>query len=86
MNMEKLTDSLTYSCYAFNRRNSPNVSPLEWEKVFGPATASMELRFFLEQQADCGNRFDGVTKIGLADYLSEQQPIITEYLKLKGVL
>jgi hypothetical protein len=45
----KLVDYLTYTCYAFNRRRSPQTRPEAWEKIFGPTTARMELRFAVEE-------------------------------------
>lgn len=43
-----IVDELTYRCYAYNRRVSPDVTPERWALLFGAATAAMEARFVAE--------------------------------------
>jgi hypothetical protein len=50
-NVKPLVDHLVYSCYSYNRRLHPGISPLVWEEIFGPNTAAMEVRFWLEEFA-----------------------------------
>lgn len=41
---EELIDELTYSCYRFNREESPNVTPEQWAAIFRNVRA-MEARY-----------------------------------------
>ena len=53
MTPSQIVSELTYSCYAFNRRNSPHITPEEWARIFGPsATAAMEERFRKEREVE----------------------------------
>lgn len=42
---QDLVDALTYSNYAYNRQRSPEITPQQWEKVFGQKTMMMEARY-----------------------------------------
>lgn len=46
-----LVDELTYSCYVYNRRRSPDITPERWKKVFGAQAETMEMCFQMEQGA-----------------------------------
>ena len=50
---KELISELTYSCYRFNRQESPHVTPDQWAKIFGPQTMAMEKRFASEQSCNC---------------------------------
>ena len=40
----KVTDSLIYACYRYNRQRAPDIAPERWAMVFSDA-AQMEARF-----------------------------------------
>ena len=42
---QEFTDALTYANYCHNRQRSPEITPTQWEQVYGPHTAAMEQRF-----------------------------------------
>jgi hypothetical protein len=42
---EPLIGYLTYRSYAHNRKLSPEVTPEQWETVFGASVKEMEARF-----------------------------------------
>lgn len=52
MSPSAVVSELTFSCYAFNRRNTPSIPPEGWERVFGANTAAMEERFQQELRAE----------------------------------
>lgn len=43
-----LIKELTYVSYHHNRQLAPEITPEQWEKVFGPAAQAMEARFQCE--------------------------------------
>ena len=45
---QEIISELDYSCYRFNRQESPHVTPEQWAKIFGPSTQAMETRFIAE--------------------------------------
>jgi len=47
----ELLAEVIYTVYQEARETSPQVSPYDWEAVFGKNTAKMELRFALEEYA-----------------------------------
>ena len=49
MNEIDLISDLVYISYRHNRTISPEVHPYEWAKVYGHATAALEMRLFLER-------------------------------------
>lgn len=51
MTPSEIVSDLTYSCYAFNRRNSPSITPERWARIFGPNAAALEARFQKELAA-----------------------------------
>jgi hypothetical protein len=46
-----MVSELTYMNYAHNRNISPEITPERWEKVYGPRTPEMELRYQNEKVA-----------------------------------
>lgn len=44
----EIVDYLTYSCYRYNRKISPHITPEQWKKCF-PNVDAMERRF----QSEC---------------------------------
>ncbi len=36
---------LVYKSYAFNRENSPDITPQSWKKVYGPEVEDFEARY-----------------------------------------
>ncbi len=49
MTPREIVDYLTYQNYAHNRRISPNVTPAQWEKVYGPSVWDLEEQYQAEQ-------------------------------------
>jgi hypothetical protein len=45
----EFVDYLTFCSYRENRRLSPEVTPLQWEKIFGSQAKQMELRYQQER-------------------------------------
>jgi len=50
MTPAEIVADLTYSCYAYNRTISPDITPERWERVFGSRTMAMEARYQKERQ------------------------------------
>lgn len=48
---DQMIEHLTYCCYSYNRRISPEITPAQWERVFGSTTPAMEVKFQNEENA-----------------------------------
>ena len=42
---QAVVDELTYRNYAYNRSIAPEITALEWVRVYGPAALEMEKRY-----------------------------------------
>jgi len=42
---QAVVDELTYRNYAYNRGIAPEITALEWVRVYGPAALEMEKRY-----------------------------------------
>lgn len=45
MTPQNLIDELTYRCYRYNRLQSPDITPIRWQRIFGTATVQLEQRY-----------------------------------------
>ena len=84
-----IVNELTYQNYAHNRKISPDITPEQWEKVYGDESPQMEERFQNETKPandvplytrclQCGSQWDGDHVVGYCSPDCEDRHLAAE--------
>ena len=55
MTPQELTDDLTYCSYRHNRERAPEITPEDWQTIYGWRTSTLEARLQAELAKEAGN-------------------------------